>query len=96
MHSLFLLRHKWTKKQRGSSLYSMSGAELGIFIWGGQVAALIYLSKQPHTYTYTHAFLLYTHFLFDKLYIYIYTHQKKKKKLSIFNQNYVWWQFFIK
>ena len=58
-----------------------TGAEPGIFIWGGQVAALIYLSKQPPTYTYTHAFLLYTHFLFDKLYIYIYTHTKKKKSL---------------
>ena len=65
-------------------------AELEIFIWGGQIAVLIYLSKQPPTYTYTHAFL------FDKLYIYIYTHQKKKKKLSIFNQNYVWWKFLIK
>ena len=39
-----------------------AGAELEILIWGGQVAALIYLSKQPPTYTYTHAFLLYTHF----------------------------------
>ena len=39
-----------------------AGAEPRIFIWGGQVAALIYLSKQPPTYTYTHAFLLYTHF----------------------------------
>ena len=38
------------------------GAEPGIFIWGGQVTALIYLSKQPPTYIYTHAFLLYTHF----------------------------------
>ena len=38
------------------------GAEPGIFIWGGQVVALIYLSKQPPTYTYTHAFLLYTYF----------------------------------
>ena len=61
-----------------------AGAEPGIFIWGGQVATLIYLSKQPPTCTYTHAFLLYTHvFLFDKLYIYIYiythTHTPKKK-----------------
>ena len=65
-----------------------AGAEPEIFIRGGQVAALIYLSKQPPTYTYTHAFLLYTHFY---LISYIYTHTKKKKKneLSIFNQNYV-------
>ena len=60
------------------------GAELGIFIWGSQVAALIYLSKQPPTYTYTHAFLLYTYFFYLISYIYIYTHththQKKKKR----------------
>ena len=54
-----------------------AGAEPEIFIRGGQVAALIYLSKQPPTYTYTHAFLLYTHFY---LISYIYTHTKKKKK----------------
>ena len=71
------------------------GAESRIFIWGGQIAALIYLSKQPPTFTYTHVFLLYTHFFY--LISYIYTHTKKKKKeLSIFNQNYVWWRFFIK
>ena len=29
----------------------MAGAELGIFVWGGQVATLIYLSRQPHTHT---------------------------------------------
>ena len=76
-----------------------SGVEPGIFVWRGQVAALIYLSRQPHTHIYTNVFffnyiqmffyLLYTHiFLFDKLYIY--AHPKKKKKLSIFNHNYVW------
>ena len=54
-----------------------AGAEPEIFIQGGQVAALIYLSKQPPTYTYTHAFLLYTHFY---LISYIYTHTKKNKK----------------
>ena len=55
--------------------------ELEIFVWKGQVAALIYLSKQPptpHTHIYTFVFLLYTHiFLFDKLYI----HTQKKKGL---------------
>lgn len=64
------------------------GAELGIFVWGVQVATLIYLSRQPHTHINTHAFfIIYTHFfLFDKLYIY--THPTKKE-LNIFNQNYV-------
>ena len=28
-----------------------AGAEPGIFVWGGQVATLIYLSRQPHTHT---------------------------------------------
>ena len=71
-----------------------SRVELGIFVWGGQVAILIYLSRQlSYTYIYTHVFLLYIHtyihtFLFGKLYIY--THPKKKKKISIFNQNYIW------
>ena len=65
-----------------------AGAEPEIFIRGGQVAALIYLSKQPPTYTYTHAFLLYTHFYLIS-YIYTHTKKKKKKELSIFNQNYV-------
>ena len=66
-------------------LHSRGGARN--FCLGGQVAVLIYLSRQPPIYTYTHAFLLYTHtFLFDKLYIYIIL---KKKKLSIFNQNCV-------
>ena len=68
---------------------------------GGQVAALIYLSRQsPHTYihiyihiyTHTHTYIyIYTHtFLFDKLYIY--THPiktKTKTKFNIINQNYV-------
>ena len=57
------------------------------FCLGGQAIALICLSRQPpHTYIYTHTFLLYIRtFLFDKLYIYTHT----QKELSIFNQNYV-------
>ena len=31
--------------------YSPTGAEPGIFVWGGQVATLIYLSRQLHTHT---------------------------------------------
>ena len=58
-----------------------AGAEPRIFVWEGQVATLIYLSRQAshtHIYIYTHVFLLYIHtFLFDKLYIY--THPTKKK-----------------
>ena len=67
------------------------GAKPGIFIWRGQVATLIYLSKQPsHTYIYIHTharFLLYTHthtyihtFLFDKLYTYTHPTPKKEKE----------------
>ena len=78
------------------------GAKPGIFIWRGQVATLIYLSKQPsHTYIYTHTcafFIIYTHtHIYTLFYLisYIHTptqHQKKKKKkkgLSTFNQSYV-------
>ena len=76
-----------------------SGAEPGIFFWRGQVAALIYLSRQPHTHIYTNVFffyyyiqmfffIYYTHTFFY-LISYIYTHTPKKKKLSIFNHNYV-------
>ena len=55
-----------------------AGAELRIFVWGGQVATLIYLSRQP-PHTHIHAFLLYTDtFLFDKLYIY--THPTTTKR----------------
>ena len=43
------------------------------FCLGGPSATLIHLLRQlPHTciYTYAHFFIIYTHFLFDKLYIY--------------------------
>ena len=40
-----------------------SGTELGIFVWGSQVATLIYLSRQTPIYKYTHVFfIIYTHF----------------------------------
>ena len=51
------------------------------FCLRGPSVTLIYLSRQlPRTYIYTYArfFIIYTHFLFDKLYIY--TQPKKKKK----------------
>ena len=59
------------------------------FCLGGPSATLIHLLRQlPHTYiyiyTYARFFIIYTHFLFDKLYIYT-----KKKEFSIFNQNYL-------
>ena len=53
------------------------------FLFGGPSVTLIYLSIQlPCTYIYTYArfLIIYTHFLFDKLYIY-----KKKKEFNIFN-----------
>ena len=43
------------------------------FCLGGPSATLIHLLRQlPHTciYTYARFFIIYTHFLFDKLYIY--------------------------
>ena len=50
------------------------------FLFGGPSVTLIYLSIQLlRTYIYTYArffFIIYTRFLFDKLYIY----KKKKKK----------------
>ena len=66
------------------------GAELGNFVWRGQIATLIYLSKQPPTHTHIHMlfFITYTHTsLFDKLYIYTHTHihlTKKKEKSLVF------------
>ena len=60
-----------------------------IFVWGGQVATLIYLSRQL-SHRHIHTLFYYIHnFLLDKLYIY--THQTtKKKEFCNFNQNYVW------
>ena len=72
-------------------------AEPEIFIWGGQVATLIYLSKQPLTYTYTHVFFIIYIFFYLISYIYIYTHTPKKKKKSLifsikimFDGNFSW------
>ena len=72
-----------------------SWVELEIFVWRLSCGTDIFIKTTPtHTYIYKLFYYMQT-FLFDKLYIY--THPtKKKKKLSIFNQNYVWWQFFIK
>ena len=60
------------------------GEESGIFVWEGQVAALIYLLRQPsYTYIYTHFFYyIYTH-IYTLFYLisYIYTLTKKKKNL---------------
>ena len=60
-----------------------AGAEPGIFVWGGPSTTLIHLLRQlPHIYiyTYTRFFIIYTHFLFDKLYIYT-----KKKRSLVFS-----------
>ena len=61
-----------------------SGVEPGIFVWRGQVAALIYLSRQPHTHIYTNVFFYYTHTFFY-LISYIYMHTQKKKKNLVFS-----------
>ena len=60
-------------------------AKSEIFVWGGQVATLIYLSRQLLTHTYIHMlFFYYIHtFLFDKLYIYTHPTNKKSLVLSI-------------
>ena len=62
-----------------------SGAEPGIFVWRGQVAALIYLSRQPHTHIYTNVFFIYYTHIFFYLISYIYTHTQKKKKNLVFS-----------
>ena len=80
LEPLYLLV-KWVIVTDFKNLFLKTGVESRIFIWRGQVVALIYLSRQLSTQTYKHVFFI------------IYTHQKKK---SIFNQNYVWWWFFIK
>ena len=50
-------------------IYERTSVELGIFVfflgeggvWGGQVVALTYLSRQPHPPpTHTHIFIIYT------------------------------------
>ena len=74
---------KWVIVTDFKKLFLKTGVESRIFILRGQIAALIYLSRQLFIQTYKHIFFI------------IYTHQKKKKT-SIFNQNYVWWRSFIK
>ena len=77
-NSEIIVEKKWTQCRGGARNFCL----------GGPSATLIHLLRQlPHTYIYTYArfFIIYTHFLFDKLYIYT---QPKKKKFSIFNQNY--------
>ena len=51
------------------------GAEPGIFVWGGQVAILIYLSRQPHILIYIRFFIVYTLFY---LISYRHTHTKQQ------------------
>ena len=61
------------------------GAESGIFVWRGQVARLIYLSRQPPPpppLTHTHFFIIYTIFYFI---IYIYKHTQQQKKNFAFS-----------
>ena len=55
-------------------------AKSEIFVWGGQVATLIYLSRQLLTHTYIHMlFFYYIHTLFY-LIGYIYTHTQQTKR----------------
>ena len=57
------------------------------FCLGGPSATLIHLLRQlPHTYIYTYArfFIIYTYFLFDKLYIYI-----QKKRSLVFSSKII-------
>ena len=45
------------------SLFSIQGRSQEFLFGGGQVATLIYLSRQPHTHINTHVFfIIYTHF----------------------------------
>ena len=65
-----------------------AGAEPRIFVWEGQVATLIYLSRQAshtHIFIYIHMLFYYIYTLFY-LISYIYTHtQPKKKKNLVFS-----------
>ena len=56
--------------QYGLPYYSHTGAESENFVWGGQVATLIFLSRQPHIHIYIHCFIIFTLFY---LISYIYT-----------------------
>ena len=69
------------------------GGARNFCFWGGEVVALIYLSRQPlHTYIHIYIcihtlfyYYIYTHihihtFLLDKLYVYTHLIKKKKKK----------------
>ena len=58
------------------------GAESEIFVWRGQVARLIYLSRQLPPPQHTHFFIIYTLFYFIS---YIYTHTQQQKKNFAFS-----------
>ena len=64
------------------------------YLRGSSCSTNIFIKTTSQIHIYTCFFIIYTFFYLIS-FIYIYTHTKKKK-LSIFNQNYVWWQFFIK
>ena len=53
-------------------------AESGIFVWTGQVARLIYLSRQPPPPPLPHTLFYYIHPFFFVSYIYTHTQQQKK------------------
>ena len=61
-------------------MYMESAGGARNFCLGGQVATLIYLSRQPPKCTYTHAFLLYTLFYLIS-YTHTHTHPTKNKNL---------------
>ena len=55
------------------------GGARNFYLRGPNCSTNIFI-KTSHIHIYTCFFIIYTFFLFDKLYIYIYTHTKKKKK----------------
>ena len=79
------------------------------FLFGGSSCStniFIKITLHTHIYTYTLFYYIYTHiythifyfisYIYIYIYIYTHTHPTTTKKLSIFNQNYIWWRYFIK
>ena len=84
--SLYIYIEWWSRK----FLFGESSCSTNIFIK---------ITLHTHIYTYMLFYYIYTHIFYFISYIYIYIHThtpNNNTKLSIFNQNYIWWRYFIK